>query len=129
MATFHGKDGVVKVGANAVAEVRSFTLNTGVETADDTVMGDTWRSHTSGFKTWSGSLECYWDDTDTNGQESLQEGDSVTLNLQFEGNTTGDFLFTGTATVTEVVHTANMDGIVERSFNFLGNGALTRSTV
>ena len=129
MSTFHGKSGVVKTGSNAVAEVRSFSLTINAETSDDTVMGDTWRSHKVGFKGWSGNIDCYWDDTDTNGQEALDEGSSITLNLQPEGSTTGDHLYTGTATITEVVHTQNSEGIIERSFNFLGNGALTISTV
>ena len=129
MATFHGNSGVVKIATNAVAEVKDFTLTTNIETADDTAMGDTWRSHKTGFKAWSGSLNCWWDDTDANGQVAMIEGASLTLNLQPEGSTTGDYLYTGTVTITEVTHTQTMDGIVERSFNFVGNGALSLSTV
>lgn len=129
MATFHGKEGTVLVGSNAVAEVKNFTVTQTVETADDTVMGDTWRSHKAGFKSWNGSLTCNFDDTDATGQEALTAGASVTLNLQPEGNTTGDYLLTGTATITEVTQTSDSEGIVERSFNFLGNGSLTISTV
>lgn len=128
MATFHGKEGVVKNGSNAVAEVNSFTLNSSVETSDDTVMGDTWRSHKTGFKTWNGTVECQWDDTDTNGQESFTEGASVTIHLLPEGTDTGSYDYTGTATITEVVHNQVKDGIVTRTFNFLGNGALSRTT-
>lgn len=129
MATFHGKSGVVKNGANAVAEVRSFSLTISAETSDDTVMGDTWRSHKVGFKSWNGSIDCWWDDTDTNGQEAMDEGTSITVNLQPEGSASGSFLYTGTATITEVTHTQTSEGVVERSFNFLGDGALTISTV
>ena len=128
MATFSGNDGVVKIGSNAVAEVKSFTLTETIETVEDTAMGDTSRTHKTGLKSWSGNLECHFDDTDT-AQTSLTVGASVTLNLQPEGDTTGDFLLTGTATVTEVTHTNTIDNIIERTFSFAGNGDLTQTTV
>lgn len=129
MTTFSGNDGVVKNSSNAVAEVRSFTVNQAAETVDDTVMGDSWRSHKLTFKTWSGTVECFWDDTDSTGQEAWTVGSSVTLTLLPEGTTTGDYSLSGTATITGVNHSQNSDGIVERSFDFQGNGALTISTV
>ena len=128
MATFSGNDGVVKIGANALAEVKSFTLTETIETVEDTSMGDASRTHKTGLKSWSGSLECHFDDTDT-AQGSLVAGASVTVNLQPEGDTTGDFLLTGTATITEVTHTNTIDNIVERTFSFVGNGDLTQTTV
>ena len=128
MATFSGNDGVVKSGSNAVAEVRSFTVTESIETVDDSAMGDTARTHKTGLKSWSGTIECHFDDTDT-AQQGLAVGSSITLNLQPEGDTSGDFLLTGTATITEVTHTNTIDNIVERTFNFLGNGELTETTV
>jgi hypothetical protein len=128
MATFAGNDGVVKIGANALAEVRSFTITETIETIEDTSMGDASRTHKTGLKSWSGNLECHFDDTDT-AQGNLTVGASVTLNLQPEGDTTGDFLLTGTATITEVTHTNTIDNIVERTFSFVGNGDLIQSTV
>jgi len=129
MATFIGNDGIVKVGANAVAEVTSFSVTQSSDTADDTVMGDSWRTHKQGLKSWSGSLECRWDDTDSTGQEALTVGASVSLTLLPEGDTTGDYELSGTATVTEVTQTQNFENnIVSRNFSFLGNGALVVGT-
>lgn len=128
MATFTGNSGVVKEGSNTLGEVKSFSVTESSETIEDTAMGDSWRSHKAGLKSWSGTIECWFDDTDT-AQGNLTPGASVTLNLQPEGSTTGDFLLTGTATITEITHTNTIDGIVERSFTFQGSGALTRSTV
>ena len=128
MATFSGNDGVVKIGSNAVAEVKSFTVTEVIETVEDTSMGDSSRTHLPGLKSWNGNLECHFDDTDT-AQISLTVGASITLNLQPEGDTTGDFLLTGTATVTEVTHTNTVDNVVERTFSFVGNGDLTQTTV
>lgn len=128
MATFTGNSGSVKVGANTLGEVRSFSVTETAETIEDTAMGDTWRSHKAGLNSWSGSIECWFDDTDT-AQGSLTVGASVTLDLQPEGTDVGDFLLSGTATVTELGHANTIDGIVERTFSFVGNGALTTTTV
>jgi hypothetical protein len=132
MATRWGTEGIVRVSTNTIAEVIEFEVTQSVTPIDDTAMGDQWKTHiaNSGIREWSGSLTCHWDETDTNGQETLIVGASVTLNLHPEGNTTGDRFYTGTATITEVTITTPMDGsTIRRSFNFVGNGALTVSTV
>jgi len=132
MATHWGNEGVVKIGAVTVAEVTAFKLEESVSPVDDTAMGDAWKTHIagSGLKEWSGSLDCHWDETDTTGQGGLTVGASVTLNLYPEGATTGDIYFTGTATVTKRGLDVPMDGkTISRGIEFLGNGALTQSTV
>lgn len=132
MATHWGNEGLVRVGAATVAEVTEFEFTQSVAVVDDTAMGDQWKTHItgSGIKEWSGSLTCHWDETDTAGQEALVVGSSVTLQLHPEGNTTGDKYWNGTASITEVTLNAVMDGkTITRSFNFVGNGALTQSTV
>ena len=45
MATKSGKDGLVKVSSNTVAEVRNWTLDLSADTIEDTVMGDTARTY------------------------------------------------------------------------------------
>lgn len=129
MASYTGTNGVVKIGANAVAEVRSFTLNRQVETTDDTVMGDTARSSKNLFVNWDGQVECYWDPDDA-GQSAIQEGDEVTLALYPTGENTGDTFFSGTALVTGVNLTQSFDSMIEASFSFASRGgAITESTV
>lgn len=132
MASHWGYEGLVRVGANTVAEVTEFEFTQSVSPVDDTSMGDLWKTHIagSGIKEWSGSLTCHWDETDTQGQEALVVGASVTLNLYPEGNQSTDKYYTGLATITEVKITTKMDGdTIKRSFNFMGSGALTLSTV
>jgi hypothetical protein len=128
MGTHHGNGGVVKVGANTVAEVKEWNTESGSDTAEDTSMGDAWKTHIAGQKEWSGSLSCHWDETDTNGQETLTEGASVTLNLYYEGAGTGAKYQTGTALITRITMGTSMDGIVSRAFQFLGTGALSWAT-
>jgi hypothetical protein len=129
MATNIGKDGAVYVGSNAVAEIKEWSLETTSETADDTVMGDSWMTHTATQKSWTASFTAFWDPTDTNGQQALTEGASITLNLYPTGNNSGDYEWTGTATITSVSKSASFDGFVEASFSAQGNGALVEGTV
>jgi len=128
MATFNGNAGAVEIGANAVAEVLDFSIEETANTVDDTVLGDTAMTHLAGLNSWSGSVNCYWDDTDTNGQVALTIGASVTLRLGPEGLTTGDALYSGTATVTGISRSVANDSTVTQAFTFTGNGALTIGT-
>lgn len=128
MATHTGSEGTVKVGTSAVAEIRSFSIQTTADTAEDTSMGDSWRSFKTTLKGWSGSLDCFWDETDTTGQGALVEGAEITLNVYPEGATTGDKYYTGSAIVTGVTINSSFDGLVESSISFQGTGALSFST-
>ena len=129
MASHAGKEGAVKFGANAIAEVRSYEVTETGETADTTSMGDTAMSHVATLTSWEGSVEAWWDETDTNGQETMTIGASVTAIFAPEDNgTSGDISYVGTATVTGITRRAAHDGIVEASFSLKGNGALVRTS-
>ncbi len=129
MATHHGKEGTVKVGSAAIAEITNFEVTQTVRTVDDTSINDPAETHLTGREAWSGSLTCHWDETDSTGQEALTVGASVTLNLYPEGASSGDQYYSGTATITQVRITVAMDAVTQRTFDFLGNGALSKSTV
>lgn len=129
MATHKGSEGTVKVGANAVAEIRSFSIEETADTLEDTSMGDTARTYLASLTSFSGSVDVFWDETDTNGQNALTIGASVTLNLYPEGDTAGDTYLTGTAIVTSRSISSSFDGMVEMSIGVQGTGALSTSTV
>lgn len=129
MATHTGSEGVIKSGANTVAEVRSYTVSETGDTIEDTSMGDSSRTYKSGLKTWTASVEAFWDETDTNGQGSFDVGSSVTLNVYPEGSTTADVYYSGTAIVTGKTINGTFDGMVEAAFTLQGTGALSESTV
>ena len=127
--TYSGNDGKVKVGSTAVGEVMSFTVNQNMEPIDDTSMGDSWRSHLTGLKTWDGSVEVRWD-PDDGGQSALTVGASVTLNLLPEGDAAGDVELSGTASITSISQTQSYDNTtVTRTYTFQGSGQLTSGTV
>jgi len=129
MASHIGRDGIVKVGSATVAEVKSFSIEESADTVETTKMTDVARSHAITLTSFSGSLDCFWDETDTTGQGALTIGASVTLALYPEGDTTGDTYYSGTALVTGVSRSASFDGMVEASISVQGTGALTASTV
>lgn len=129
MATRKGSEGTVKSGANAIAEIRSYTITETADVLEDTSMGDTSRTYLASLKTFTGSIECFWDETDTNGQMSLDPGASVTINIYPEGSSSGDTYYTGSVIITEKSVTASFDGMVEASFSFQGTGALSETTV
>ena len=77
----------------------------------------------------TGTIDCFWDETDTTGQGAMTIGASVTLNLYPEGADSGDTYYTGTALITSIGVSQAHDGLVERSFGFQVTGALSITTV
>jgi hypothetical protein len=129
MANHKGSEGVVKVGANTVAEVRDWSLSETADTIEDTTMGDSARTRKPGLTSASGSITAYWDESDTTGQGAMTVGAEVTLNLYPEGATSGDTYATLSAIITEAGVSASFDGMVEATFSFEANGAVTWGTV
>jgi len=130
MATHKGSEGIVKVGStNVVAEIRSYSIEESADTLEDTSMGDSAKTYKPSLTSFSGSLDVFWDETDTSGQGALSIGSEVTLNIYPEGDTTGDTYYGGSAIVTGVSRSGSYDGLVEASISVQGNGALTESTV
>ena len=78
---------------------------------------------------FSGSIDVFWDETDTSGQGALTIGSEVTLNVYPEGDASGDTYYTGSAIVTGVSRSASFDGLIEASVSVQGTGALTSTTV
>jgi len=129
MATHTGSEGTVKVGSDAIAEVRSFSIEESADTLEDTSMGDTARTYKSSLTNYTGSIDVLWDETDTAGQGGLTIGAEVELNLYPEGDTSGDTYYTGSAIVTGRTINSSFDGLVEMSISVQGNGALVEETV
>jgi predicted secreted protein len=129
MSTYIGNSGVVKSGSNAVAEVLSFSVSESANVADDTVLGDTWKTHIVGTFSWKATVNCYYMEGDTTGQDTFGVGDSVTVHLIPRGAGTGHIDLTGTATITGVETATSLDGIVTANFTLEGSGALSRSAL
>ncbi len=128
MANHKGSEGTVHVGTTAIAEIRSYNISETSDTVEDTTMGDSARTYKASLKTFSGSVDCYWDESDTTGQGALSVGSEVTIKFYPEGSTTGDSYLYGSAIVTGKTVTASFDGMVESSITIQGTGALTTGT-
>lgn len=128
MATFRGKEGLIKIGANVVAEVDNWSVDQASATEEDTAQGDDWQTFKPGLKTSTGSIECHWDDTDATGQELLLVGAEVTLLLYPEGDAVGANELTVSAIITGISMGVPKDNIVSRSFQWQGNGELVIGT-
>ena len=128
MATLTGKAGVVQTGSNALAEVRSYSITQTGDTTESTSMGDSAKTFEATLTEFSGSVDVFFDDTDTSGQVSLTIGSSFTMNLAPEGTASGAYKLSGTAIVTDITRTAAHDGLVEMTIAFQGTGALAIGT-
>ena len=129
MATHVGTSGVVKVGSATVAEVTGFTLNETQDTVEDTSLTDSKKSYIALRGDATATVECHWDETDTNGQEALDVGTSATIELYPEGADSGDAYYHGTGIVTGADVAVTMDGIISRTLNIQFSGGVTHATV
>ena len=91
-------------------------------------MGDSAKTYEATLTDFSGTIDVYFDDTDTNGQVAMTVGSSITLNLAPEGTASGAYKLSGSAIITDKSITASHDGIVEMTFSVQGSGALTIGT-
>jgi len=129
MATLTGNGGTVKVGSDSIAEIRSFSVDETMDTIEDSAMGDSYRTFKTSLRSWNGSVDVFFDDTDTTGQGALVVGSEVALSFQVEGDESGDHLLSGNALVTGRTINSSFDGMVEASLTLQGTGELSETTV
>ena len=127
MAIHKGSEGTVHVGTDAVAEIKSYSVEDTMDTVEVTTMGDTFRDYEATLSSFSGSIDVFWDEVDT-AQIALQAGSEVVLKFYPEGTDTGDKYYSGTAIVTGLSISASFDGMVEASISVQGKTALTLAT-
>jgi predicted secreted protein len=121
-----GKGGSVKLTANTVADVTSWTVDIAIDMLDSTSLGDDWREYVAGLAGATGSVECNWAvATDTNGQTALQTaalaGSTVTLNLY----TNDSNYYSGSAYVSNVNVADPVDDLVTATFDFQYTGTVS----
>ncbi len=118
MATYHGNEGEIHIGANVVAEVKSFQHTNSVDLADDSAAGDDYRTRKAGKKDGQGQLECHWDPTDANGQVALVEGAVLSVILYPSGTASGHGKLSGSIIVETVQVTMEQDDICGRAVTY-----------
>lgn len=126
MSTHAESEGIVKIGEKQIMEVKSWSLEEVCNTVDASIIGTQWRKNQATIKSWSGSIDAFWDTEDLEGQGKLVIGNTVELRLYPEGDER-DKYFSGNAIVTGISRQGSFDGLVESSFTFQGNGELKQN--
>ena len=139
MSTYTGQAGLIKIGSDIVAELRSFTIDQSQDTIETTAMqaaGNSAtavsRSYKPGLSTFTISGDIYFDGDDT-AQAALEGGldeGGLGTALSFKvypagvGSADGK-AFSGSAIMTSFSVSSSVDGAVEASFSAQGTGDLT----
>jgi len=134
MAKLNGTLGVIQIGSSpaSIGNATKWEFTITNETEDSTVLGDTWRDNESIIRTWGGTIEGFFDDTDTQMVEletALLAGSSVDLVGLTDTDTTGTATYTGTALVTDSAIPVEVGGLIKVSFTVIGKGALAVGAV
>jgi hypothetical protein len=129
MAKHEGRYGHVKVGANSLANLSSWSFTQSAPVIDATVMEETFADKRVGIPENSGEFTAYWDPTDTAQAAFDVVGTQVTLQMYPDDDQSGDYYYQVTATLSEIGHSADVSGMVERSFSWVGQSAVTENTV
>ena len=135
MAIVAGINGGVKIGANWVAGVKSWSADIQWATEDTTAFDGAaalakWAQNLLTVRSISGSVECVFDGADTNGQvallnEMFTTGDgSVTLVLYPH---TGAVALTVPALITGASINSSATGVAGATFSFVQSGATAPS--
>lgn len=123
-----GYNGSVKVGLNTMGNAKIWSLDITKDTVDTTTFGsDGWKQTAPLFRGWTGSITAIFDKSGLSEgelQASLVGDNAIVLEMQM-GDGTGDFdVYSGSAHIISQSVTNDVNGIVEATFNFEGNGAL-----
>lgn len=124
-----GNAGVISVGSVNIAEVRNYSIEMTTDTIETTTMSgaNSGRTYTKGLSSFSGSCDVYFEIThfttaDLDGLVNGDVGDaSVALKVYPEG--TGAY-WGGNIHITGYSISSSMDGLIEASVSFQGDGQL-----
>ena len=124
MATTHGKDGAVYVGANLAASITGWTGDYDGGYAETTYLQDDFASQIGGIERMTGSLSCDTDFADTNGQVAMQTAvtGQSTARLYLYVTAAKYWEFNANLNLTDTV---DIGDVVKRTVNFLSNGTIT----
>ena len=130
MTTYKGNAGIVKIGANAIAELTSFSVTETEGTVEDTALGDTAHTYLAdGMQAWTASVSGHYYDGDTTGQALVVAGASLSLVFHPRGTSTGAPTLSGTGLVTSVqIGEVAQGAVIPFTAQVQGTGALTRGT-
>ena len=128
MPAIKGKDGVLTVEGQAVAQVTAYSLTETSETAETTSFDSTngFKTHVPTLKSWEGSCDLVYNEQEMTDTDLVPGGDPKALILYPEGTGT---TIAGDIIITSMEITGETADVVSATINFTGTGVLTRTQV
>ena len=124
MAVLKGKDGSISAGLNNLANITSFTINEEADTLETTSMGNAgYKTFVGSLKSWSGTVEAVFDDTDT----AVTTGSEITLTVLVDDGSSTQVQYSGGCIVTSKSVEVGVADLVTVTFEVTGTGALTET--
>jgi len=120
MAVLKGYAGNIKESGTTIGEMGEWSLDVSADIVDTSAFGDEWKKKTATQKDWSGSCSGRLDTADS-GQSALTIGSEVDM----EFYTDATHKYSGSAIVESISRSAVVNGVLEVTFNFSGNGVLS----
>ncbi len=131
MSKYTGDNGTIKVtgGLTPLAELVSFNIDETVETISTNTMDGTCSADVEpGVKSWSGSIETFYDPSDA-GYLGLVLGAAVLITFYPFGELSGDMSITGTALITGISKSVAADSMITASITLSGKGDLVEALI
>lgn len=121
-----GKNGGFYLGANKVAEIGEWKLDSELDTEETTNFDSAGaKEHLPTLSGWKGSASGNWKQGDANGQLALENAHLQGTIVAVEFRVSATAKYTGQAIVTKMGVTTQVKGKVERDFDLQGTGPLT----
>ncbi len=114
----------------AIGEVRSFSIETALGTIDASTIATNWKKYLVGQAAWSGSLELFYDPTDTaqsNLVSNAMAGTLCTITIHPLGSGTGKPQLVGDCYVTGMTISGATEDAVGLSITYQGTDTLALS--
>lgn len=133
MGAIQGKKAKLDYAGNTKTEsIRNWTVDIDVDMLDTTVQSTgtvQWRTFLDGLSGWTGTAEALFDAAST-GLTDMRTNTLTpsTATVVFYLDKTGGENFSGGAFIESASYSAAVDGLVEASFDFRGDGALSYAT-
>jgi len=128
MTNLVGNSGIIKISGTAIGGVVSFALTLTGDQVESTELGDTWRTMLPTLKSWNGSVNLHFDNTDPT-QALLLPNALLTFEFFPEGEVIGDYKATGSAYIVTNDESNELEAMVNRDVTFIGSGELIISAV
>jgi hypothetical protein len=133
MAYATGSDAVIKIGSDTLTQCSAFSIDKTVDNAETSAIGTTSKTFVNTLDSWTGSLELFYDESDTATAAILTAavGNSAAVSVSFyyEGTAAGvDKYLTGNGLISGISWNGEANGVFTASVSITGNGTLTEAT-